>query len=328
MDIELSMGLFGRKKRLWSEFLHKMDLEADENAETTVLIWEDDAIIATGSRQENILKCIAIDPMHQGEGLTATLLTQLRQDAFQNGYRHLFLYTKPKNKFMFSSLFFYPVAQTDSVLLMEDQALGIKSYVNQLEAPVTTGKIGAAVMNCNPFTLGHQYLIETAAGECDHLYIFVLSEDKSQFSAADRMALVKAGTAHLPNVTVLPTGPYLISSATFPTYFLKERDSARTVQCLLDIAVFCQYYVPRFGITHRFVGTEPLSPMTDLYNQALCEHLPKKGIHVVCIPRKTFSDGPISATTLRSLLGTGQPDKVRQLVPETTFQYLQDQNLI
>ena len=328
MDIELSMGLLGRKKRLWAEFLNKMDLEADENAETTVLIWEEDAIIATGSRQENILKCIAIDPTHQGEGLTATLLTQLRQDAFQCGHRHLFLYTKPKNKFMFSSLFFYPVAQTDSVLLMEDQAQGIKDYVNQLDAPVTAGKIGAAVMNCNPFTLGHQYLIETAAKECDHLYAFVLSEDKSQFSAADRMALVKAGTAHIPNVTVLPTGPYLISSATFPTYFLKERDSARTVQCLLDIEVFCSHYVPRFGITHRFVGTEPLSAMTDLYNQALCAHLPPKGIEVVCIPRKEFSDGPISATTLRGLLGSGQTEKVRQLVPETTFQYLQDRNLI
>lgn len=328
MDIELITGIAGRKKRIWAEFLKKMDLEADENVQSTVLVWEDGELIATGSRQDHILKCIAIDPMHQGEDLTATLLTQLRQDAFQAGHRHLFLYTKPKNKFLFSSLFFYPVAQTDQVLLMEDRSQGVKNYVNQLEAPVTTGKIGAAVMNCNPFTLGHQYLIETAASQCDHLYIFVLSEDRSQFSAADRMALVKVGTQHLANVTVLPTGPYLISSATFPTYFLKDRDNVGAVQCQLDIAIFCNYYVPRFGITHRFVGTEPLSAMTDQYNRALLEFLPQKGVEVVCIERKTFDGGPISATTLRSLLGTGQPEQVRKLVPETTFRYLEERGLI
>ena len=328
MDIELSMGLFGRKKRLWMEFLSKMDLEPDENVETTVLIWEDDAIIATGSRQENILKCIAIDPMHQGEGLTATLLTQLRQDAFGCGHRHLFLYTKPKNKLMFSSLFFYPVAQTDSVLLMEDQAQGIKSYVNQLEAPITQGKIGAAVMNCNPFTLGHQYLIETAAAQCDHLYIFVLSEDKSQFSAADRMALVKAGTAHLSNVTVHPTGPYLISSATFPTYFLKEREKAAEVHCRLDIEIFTKYFVPKFGITRRYVGTEPLSPMTGQYNDALRQYLPGSGIELREIPRLEKAQTPVSASAVRAHMDAGDAEALRAIVPETTYGYLKERGLL
>ena len=129
-------------------------------------------------------------------------------------------------------------------------------------------------------------------------------------------------------MTVLPTGPYLISSATFPTYFLKDRDQAQTVQCLLDIEIFTKYFVPHFGITHRFVGTEPLSAMTDLYNQALLEHLPKKGVEVCLIPRKETTDGPISATKVRSLLGTGQKQLLRQLVPETTLEYLEKMNLL
>lgn len=328
MDIEVSSRPTGRKERLWTDFLNKAELQADENLEQTVLVWDEDQLIATGSRQGNVLKCIAVDPFRQGEGLTATVLTALRQEAFSAGHRHLFLYTKPKNKLQFSSLFFYPVAQTDTVLLMEDNPHGIQSFLDTLPAAEPGVKIGAAVMNCNPFTLGHQYLIETAAKQCDKLYIFVLSEDKSQFSAADRMELVKKGTAHLPNVTVLPTGPYLISSATFPTYFLKDRDQAQTVQCLLDIEIFTKYFVPRFGITHRFVGTEPLSAMTDLYNQALLEHLPQKGVQVQLIPRKETADGPISATRVRSLLGTGQPDALRQLVPETTFEYLKEKNLL
>ena len=229
---------------------------------------------------------------------------------------------------MFSSLFFYPVAQTDTVLLMEDRKNGIQSFLNTL--PVETGgsKIGAAVMNCNPFTLGHRYLIETAAKACDRLYVFVLSEDKSQFPAADRLALVKAGTADLPNVTVLPTGPYLISSATFPTYFLKDREAAQTIQCLLDIEIFTKYFVPKFGITHRFVGTEPLSPMTGMYNDALKKHLPDKGVAVCEIPRLQVGDTPVSASDVRSLLGTGQGNILHTLVPETTFEYLQAHGMI
>ena len=197
--------------------LARAELEADEAVESTVLVWDDGQLIATGSRQGNLLKCIAVDESRQGEGLTATVLTQLRQDAFRAGHKHLFLYTKPKNLLQFSSLFFYPVAQTEQVLLMENQPGGIQTFLDSFPACEPAGKVGAAVMNCNPFTLGHRYLIETAARECDRLYVFVLSEDKSRFSAADRLTLVKEGTKDLKNVTVLPTGPYLISSATFPT---------------------------------------------------------------------------------------------------------------
>ena len=198
MDIEVSGRPTGRKEKLWAEFLKKTDLQADENLEQTVRVWYDGELIATGSRQGNLLKCIAVDDLHQGEGLTATLLTQLRQDAFSAGHSHLFLYTKPKNKFMFSSLFFYPIAQTDNVLLMENKPNGIGSFLDSMTALPATGKVGAAVMNCNPFTIGHRYLIETAAKECDLLYIFVLSEDKSEFSFADRLEMVKRGTADCP----------------------------------------------------------------------------------------------------------------------------------
>lgn len=328
MDVQLIPRPQGRIEKIWTEFLAKEGLEADRNLEKTVLIWDNGQLIATGSRQDNLLKCIAVDDSRQGEGLTATVLTALRQDAFASGHKHLFLYTKPQNKYMFQSLFFYPVAQTGQVLLMEDRQGGIQSFLDTLPAAPAEGIVGAAVMNCNPFTLGHRYLIETAASECDRLYVFVLSEDKSQFSAQDRMELVKKGTADLPNVTVLPTGPYLISSATFPTYFLKERDKAATVQCALDIEIFTRYYAPKFGITRRYVATEPLSPMTNQYNEALKAQLPQKGIELRELTRKESEGTPISASALRALLGTGQPEKVRKLVPETTFAYLQDHGLL
>lgn len=326
MDIEIVSGLRGAKRAKWIDFLSRAGLEADEGVTHTALVWDGDELIATGSRQDGLLKCIAVDDNRQGEGLTATVLTALRQDAFRDGHRHLFLYTKPQNRTAFSSLFFYPVAQTDRVLLMEDKQGGIDSFLQALAVPCKEGRIGALVMNCNPFTLGHQYLIEQAASQCDHVYIFVLSEDKSRFSAADRLEMVKLGTAHLKNVTVSPSGPYLISSATFPTYFLKDRDLASQVHCQLDIEIFSKRYVPNFGITHRFIGTEQLSPMTALYNRELLAQLPRRGIQVVELPRLEKGDVPISASAVRARLDAGED--IRELVPETTYRYLCDKNLL
>lgn len=329
METELLSHLKGRKLQIWSDFLSNAGLEADPRSDTTALIWDEGQLIAAGSRLGNLLKCIAVDESRQGEGLTATVLTALRQDAFAAGHKHLFLYTKPKNRLQFSSLFFYPIVQTDQILLMEDRRNGIKDFLNSLPAPCTAGTVGALVMNCNPFTLGHRHLIATAAKECDHVYVFVLSEEQSRFPAKDRMEMVLAGTADLPNVTVLPTGPYLISSATFPTYFLPDRETARQAKCRLDIAVFLQYFVPKFGINTRYVGTEPLSPMTNLYNQSLESALPPAGIALRQIPRLTDAGGkPISASAVRAYLDAGQPEMLRHLVPDTTYQHLQAMGLI
>lgn len=326
MDIRMTDHLQGKNRSLWQTLMARTNLAPDEDSERTVLVFEHGELVAAGSRKGNLLKCIAVDPMHQGEDLTATLLTALREDAFRAGFRHLFLYTKPANEFLFRGLFFYPVVKTGDVLLMENVRGGIQSFLQTLPVVATQGKIGAAVMNCDPFTLGHQHLIQTAAKQCDHLYIFVLSEDQGHFSSADRLAMVKAGTAHLENVTVLPTGPYLISSATFPTYFLKNRDQAETVHCALDIAVFTRYFVPRFSIGHRFVGEEPLSAMTSSYNDALVQLLPKSGVQVHVIPRLCREGAPISASEVRARLAAGA--EIRELVPETTYAYLRSRCLV
>lgn len=328
MDTELTSRLRGQKLEQWEAFLRRAGLDADHGVETTALIWDGDELIACGSRQRNVLKCIAVDPARQGEGLTATLLTALRQDAVKAGHRHLFLYTKPQNQAMFASLFFYPIARTDKVLLMENVRGGIGSFLDSLEAPCWEGNIGAIVMHCNPFTRGHRWLIEQAAGECDHLYLFILSEDRGLFPAADRLELVRRGTADLPNVTVHPTGPYLISSATFPTYFLKDKAKAEDVHCALDIAVFTKYFVPHFGIARRYLGTEPNCPVTGRYNELLIHQLPPAGVALSIFDRLEDGGTPISASAVRGLLGQGRPEDLHRLVPDTTFDYLVSHNMI
>lgn len=325
MYIETAGVLRGSKKEAWAGLLARCDLEQAQ-AEKTVLVWEDEELVATGSRDGNILKCIAVDSSRQGEGLLATVITQLRQNAFQAGHSHLFLYTKPRNEYLFTSLFFHPIARTDKVLLMEDGTHGIGKFLTSLGK--AEGECGAIVMNADPFTLGHRYLVEEASRRCEKLLVFVLSEDKGHFPASDRLELVRRGTADLPNVTVLPTGPYLISSATFPTYFLKDRDNADTVHCMLDVEVFTKHFAPHFSITRRFVGTEPLSALTARYNEVLKEQLPRRGVPVEELPRLVKNGAPISASAVRAALEAGDRELVRALVPATTFDYLIEEEIL
>lgn len=324
MYIELIRQFNKRKKTIWQDFLKAADLTPNDDIEETVLLWEEEQLIGTGSRDGNLLKYIAVSPDYQGMDMTSVILSHLKNEAFLEGHNHLFLYTKPENEKMFNSLFFYTVAKTDTVLLMENRKDGIIEFLAQFESEKANEKIGAIVMNANPFTLGHRYLVETASKQCDKLYVFVVSEDKSRFSANDRMEMVRLGTADIENVTVLPTGPYLISSATFPTYFLKEREKSTEIQCALDVEVFIKYFVPKFSIDYRFVGTEPLSPITQKYNQTLKSKLTKNGIQVCEISRLELGNSVISAGRVRDLLDQGNMGDVKSLVPSTTFEYLKN----
>lgn len=327
MEIELITQFTPGKFRVWCDLLGRVGLTPDENFDQTVLLWEEDTLAAVGSRWGSLLKCIAVDPAFRGSDLTATVLTRLRQEALRAGHSHLFLYTKPENRFLFSQLLFHPVVRTRDVLLMESVRGGIGSFLKSLPRSPASGPIGAAVMHCDPFTLGHRHLIETAARECGHVYVFVLSEDRGFFSAKDRMELVRRGTADLSNVTVLPTGPYLISAATFPTYFLKDRDAGRA-QCALDIALFTQHFAPHFGITRRYVGTEPLSALTEQYNRALKDALPGQGIEVREVPRLCVGEMPVSATHVRACVREKDWAGLGKLVPESTLDYIKGNDLL
>ena len=182
--------------------------------------------------------------------------------------------------------------------------------------------IGAAVMNCNPFTNGHRYLVETAASQCELLHLFVLSEDRSAFPAQVRYELVKQGVSDIGNVVLHHTSDYLISSAVFPTYFIKEKTRAEQANCELDLRIFCEYFAKELGITRRFVGTEPFCPVTGAYNCAMKQVLGKYGIEVVEIPRRQLDGVEISASSVRERMKAGDYDAIRRMVPQTTMDFL------
>jgi [citrate (pro-3S)-lyase] ligase len=187
-------------------------------------------------------------------------------------------------------------------------------------------------MNCNPFTKGHQYLIENAAGQCAWLHVFVVSENKSAFPADLRYRLVREGTARIKNVLVHPTGPYLISSATFPDYFFKEAlygspgaapSSPQNINTLLDLVIFAECFAKPLGISRRFVGAEPFDPVTAEYNRQMKDALPRFGIEVIELDRLEEKGEAISASRVRGLLKEGKLGDLRALVPETTYDHLE-----
>ena len=328
MNIETTSHLFGSKLAAWRELIASAGLTAECCATRTVLLFDGEELVATGGRDGGLLKLIAVASDRRGEDLTASVLSALRRDAFADGYSHLFLYTKPQNRTLFESLFFYPVVESAEVLFMENREGGLARFLDTLPQVAPGGQIGAIVMNCNPFTLGHQHLIERAAAECDRVFVFVLSEDRSDFSAADRFEMAKRGTAHLANVTVLQSGPYLISAATFPTYFLKDRERAASAACEVDVEIFAQHFIPRLSLTRRYVGTEPTSKLTAAYNKALLERLPQAGIEVREIARAEREGVPISAGAVRALLKKRDITALSGLLPATTLEFLREKEMI
>lgn len=184
--------------------------------------------------------------------------------------------------------------------------------------------VGSIVMNCNPFTLGHQYLIEYAASQVDYLYIFVVEEDKSFFLFKDRLELVKKGTAHLANVKVLPSGKFIISSNTFSEYFDKANLKGAQIDTSLDVETFATQIAPTLDISVRFVGQEPLDPITNQYNMSMKELLPKYGIELREIPRKEAGNSVISASRVRKYLKENRWDEIKEIVPITTYEFLKE----
>lgn len=296
--------------------LSRCGLRDEQDGEFYALcIDEDGKLLASGSRRGNVLKQICVLPEAEGMGLCAEIVTELIQNEAEQGETHLFLYTSPDHEEIFGSLGFSPIISTGSILMMENYKDGFETWLASL--PRFDGKVGAIVCNCNPFTLGHRYLIHTAAARCDELLVFVLSEDLSMFPTDVRFELVKSGTRDISNVHVLESHDYIISRATFPTYFIKEQSDCTEAACELDVAIFAEKIAPALNITKRFVGQEPFDPVTRAYNERLKTVLPRSGIELVELPR--YMD--ISAAKVRRLINEGRLEEARDMLPETTYEY-------
>ena len=308
----------------YKNFLTNQNLEFEEPIDVLYAAFDDEKIVATGALSGQIIKMMSIDPTFRGTNLIGQLLSEIMNYAFQMGQDHLFIYTKPEYHDTFIHLGFYQICMTDHVALFENRPEGFNRYISEIRGKLenVSGSIGAVVMNCNPFTLGHQHLIEVASAEVDTLIVFVLSEDKSTFPSDVRMRLVRAGTAHLNNVVVCETGPYMVSAATFPSYFLNEGHAKVQVQTELDAKLFGQKISKKLGITKRFLGEEPFSPTTEVYNNSLQETLKQFDVDVKIIQRKSINTEVISASKVRNYIAQDKEELAYLLVPESTREFL------
>ena len=300
-------------------------IRRDKNLDYTCAMYDEDYnVIATGSCFGNTLRCMAVSHKHQGEGIMNEIVTHLVQHEYERGINHLFMYTKCNSAKFFGDLGFYEIVRIEDMLVfMENRRTGFHDYLAELAKTKRDGeKIAALVLNANPFTLGHLYLVEKAAGENDVLHVFIVSEDASLVPFEVRKRLVIEGTSHIKNIIYHDTGPYIISSATFPSYFQKDDSAVIESHAKLDLEIFVKI-ADILGINARYVGEEPNSLVTGIYNCIMSSKLPEHGIKCVIVPRKKENDGVnvISASNVRQAIKEGRLEDIRGLVPESTYRF-------
>lgn len=307
--------------------LKAQEIGLDPYLDQTYCYFEDDKVVGTASVAGNTIRSIAIAKHRQGSNTLAEMMNDIMEILYDAGVDNIFIYTKPNAVKSFQNIGFYEVeraeVQQDSVVLLERKPDGLRNFVKTIERLKTKHEVvGAIVMNANPFTLGHLYLIEYAAANCEFLFIFVVSSEKSAFPFETRINLIKEGTKHIGNVYVLNGGKYIISQATFPNYFLKMPNSATMLQAKLDLTIFAKHIAKALNIKKRFIGTEPYCETTKIYNETMKEVLATYGVEVCEIPRKTLDETPISASIVRKHIKDGRIDAVAPFVPITTYDFL------
>lgn len=305
-----------------------------------------DEMIAGGGLKGSVIKCVAVADGHKGEAVANVIVSHLIAKANAEGCQCVKLYTKPNNRQLFESLSFRLIAESPNAILMETGVGGIEKYSEELrvkseelsvksevlrvkseelkndESVVSNARkpIGVIVMNANPFTLGHRFLVEQSSELVERLYVVVVREDCSMFSYNERKAMVSQGVRDIGNVVVVDGSDYAVSAATFPTYFLKQLSDATDTQIILDLDLYRRRIAPALGATIRFFGSEPTDPLTRRYNELMHQQLGEEHVHE--IQRKQQEGSAISASRVRKAMMEGCIWDAIQLVPPTTIPYI------
>lgn len=309
------------------------DYKPDEIDCTMMLYNLNDELVGTGSYKNKTLKYVAVAPKFRDSTAFALIVTHLSNVILQN-HNTCFVFTKPNTAKLFESLGFSTIATAEPLFSVLE--FGLKSinnyqdYLKSVKKKSETNNISAIVVNCNPFTNGHKYLIEKASSESELVYLFVVEENLSVFPFETRWKLIEKGIEHLSNVVMLRAGEYIVSGSIFPNYFLKNEsfDLVSQKQAEIDVTIFAEYFVPILGITKRYIGTENYCKTTCAYNNAMFKILPKANVEVIEVTRKALgmdkNNEPnyISASKVRDAIKNDTLDEIIDFVPEVTKEYL------
>jgi [citrate (pro-3S)-lyase] ligase len=320
---DMPLSLKSNRTRV-ERFLADSGLRLDDVDYYAAVTDDDGNVIAGGGLQGNVIKCIAVGEAARDTGMSNKLISHLIGMATQQGADSVKVYTKPDNSTIFRSMGFSIIAESPKAILMENGIRGIGVYTAYLrrvrgDRPDCAAAI---VMNANPFTRGHRYLVEQAAKGASTLYVIAVREDRSTFSYAERLAMIQAGCKGLENVVVVEGSDYAISELTFPTYFLKQVTDATDTHITLDLDLFARHIAPALGVTTRYVGSEPIDALTARYNELMQEQLPQQGIEVKKVERLEQDGMAVSASRVRQAMDEGSLSRAAALVPATTVPYI------
>jgi [citrate (pro-3S)-lyase] ligase len=302
------------------ELLKINHLTYEDNVTKTIGLYDHKHMVATGSIDHNVIKMIAVDPEYTSKNLSSTILSYLLFDMEANQINHYFLFTKPENTKVFDNFNFNQIIETNEVVLYENKEKKITQTLEEIKKklPKKTGVRNCIVMNLNPMTLGHLHLIEKAIPKDGDLIIFLVETNASKINYKTRYDILKKTIKNYKNITILPSTDYIISRATFPTYFLKNEQSM-DVYTKLDVSIFKKYFMPIFEIDMRYVGQEPLDPLTEVYNKRLKDILKDQ---LIIIERLKFQDKVISASYVRTLAKQKKYNDLKFVVPHATYKFL------
>ena len=318
--MEIKEALLQEELNNIKAFLEKNSLLLDKLITKSFYIEEDDNVIGTVSVYNNVIKCFAVDKTYRDENVGGLLISYVINYFYQNGINHYMVYTKLEYAKTFMSLNFHEISRADKTILLEGGSPIISEYIKSLKKKIEyrfsidmnkDNDVASIVVNCNPVTNGHLELIEHVAKNHKYVIVFILEEDLSLFTYKERMSLLTISLVHISNVIVVPSSCYIISSSTFPNYFLKDESVKNDEWSKIDALIFRDYFMKELSINYRYVGSETNGYMTR-YNETLKEVLGEK---LVVIPRFTYENEEISASSVRTLIKENRIDEAMKYIP-------------
>ncbi|WP_235805543.1 [citrate (pro-3S)-lyase] ligase [Liquorilactobacillus oeni] len=319
-------------RRKWEDFLKSLGIsdfseQEVEKIDETIGIYKSSKLLGTGSIAGNVLKYIGVCNEDTVPGSSFnTIVSELINKLAQKGIFHVFVFTKRKYEKSFQYIGFNELAYSKKGAILESGAANIETYLSHV--PRVTNQVhktvAAIVMNANPFTKGHRYLVERAARENDLVYVFVVNNDVSLFSTSERFKLVTRGVADLKNVIVVDGGSYMVSYLTFPSYFLPDKEDKIKYQTTIDARIFRNKIASELNIKKRYIGTEPFSKTTGIYNKVLKDELPPRVTVVEAARQKDDTGSVITATKVRKMIAANNVKAICNFVPQTTYKFIED----
>ena len=209
-----------------------------------------------------------------------------------------------------------PYSVLDSTELNE-----YEKYLEQFSCSSNVKTKGAVVLNANPCTLGHLYLVREALKYVDFLYVFLVEDSTGNLPYIEREIMLKEALKYNKRVKVIRGGSIMTSEIIFPEYFNRSSKPSK-VSLVLAHRCFGQVVSKRLGVTYRFFGTEPNDPLTRALNESAGEILPEYGIKPIFVKRMSIEGKYVSAKNVRTLLDAKSFSMLARLVPISTYKRL------